>query len=503
MRLATLQSRYKDSLGAGLFFVIFVITSLLNAADTPLLSDNQHYFFIAERAASGIPPHVSHFDPKNGLSMLITAAVIGVSRWFGGDDLIASRVVSVLAAASVLSLVWLLSRRLTGSRIAAWVACTAMLALNRFMFMAIMGSQPKVFLVFFALLSMYWLALDRPGRAGLAAGAAFLCWQPALVMVAAGPVAIWVGGRGRRAGLTFAAAAVSSFLLYEAYFLYHGALGPQLYQAYNFPFTFMESLPTKLAPLLRRTRWFLGISDGFSTASIVPLCFISWLVVVWSGWWRPGSSLNAGARGRPDRIYFALVAHAALLTCVQSYQGFPDRFFLEPAMVIATGWMAVWGVTLVRRVAGAEIGTKTIAAACAAVLLVLAIDGHWAFGRINGLSEQRRLGRVVGHLLDAGYGVYAVGCTHLLAFNRTDNYTPFGFFFRGVGEYIQVKTSGRDYRPLRDGKPPDIILLSRGKYFESLRWFHRHYVRAKREDFGRQSIQVWLRRKRGVARQSR
>jgi hypothetical protein len=494
--LATSRSTHWDLVGAGVFFALFVALAVAGTNDAPILSDNQHYFFIAERAASGIPPHVSHFDPKNALSMLITAGAINVSRALGGDDLEASRVLSMLVAALAVALLWPLARKLTGSAVAALIACTGMLSLNRFMFMAIMGSQPKVFLVFFVVLSMYALASGRHGWAGVAASAAFLCWQPALALVAAGPLAIWAGGGGRRAGFVFLAAAFVPVLLYEAYFFHHDALGQQLFQAYAFPSSYMESMPTKLAPVIRRTRWFLGIANGFQTTSIVPVGFLIWLAVVWSGWWRPGSRVFRAARGRPDRIYLALIAHAAALLCVQSYQGFPDRFFLEPSMVLATGWVGAWIVASMSRAVRITVGPGLVAAGCAVVLVVLAADGHWDFRRINGLAEQRRLGEAVGRLLDAGYSVYAVGCTHLLAFNRTDNYTPFGFFFRGVGEYIQVKTSGRDYRPLRDGKPPRIILLSRGKYFDELQWFRRRYVRAKRDDFTGQSIEVWLRKTR-------
>jgi hypothetical protein len=139
----------------------------------------------------------------------------------------------------------------------------------------------------------------------------------------------------------------------------------------------------------------------------------------------------------------------------------------------------------------------SVALAAVLGLVTLTISGHWDFRRIAGLSEQQRLGAAVGRLIDGGFSVYAVGCTHLLAFNHVDNFTSFGFFFRGVPEYLQVSTGGRGYRPLRDGAPPDVILVSRGTYLKEQPWFEQEYVHAKRDDFGNQSVEVWLRVRRG------
>jgi hypothetical protein len=495
--------RHPDLVHGALFFAFFVAASVAGMYDMPLAADNQHYFFIAERAASGVPPHVSQLDPKNALGMLVTAAAIVAGRLVGVDDLLASRVVSVFAGALAIALVGPLARRLTGSTIAAWVASIAMLSLNRFVLMAAMGSQPKVFLVLFVVASLLLVSLRRPALAGLAAGAAFLCWQPAAALVAAGALALLLGGAGKRAAASFVAAAVASFVAYEGYFLYHGVLVEQLTQAYLFPLQFMESAPTKLRPVLRRAAWVLGVSEGLTLWSLVPLLFVVWLVLLWSRSWRRSPDPAYSMTKRSDRIYFALASHAALANCLLSYQGFPDRFFLDPFMAISSGWLIAGGLA---RFEAGPVAVKTrrgVAALSLVALSLLAALGHWDYRYLRGLHAQRKLGEAVGKLLDAGFGVYAVGCTHLLAFNHVDNFTPYGFFFRGVAESLQVGTGGRGYRPLRDGKMPDVILISRGTYLREQPWFEAEYARAKRDDFGNQSVQVWLRVRRGSGSVSR
>src|SRR5205085_4969515 len=62
------------------FFFLFTVTACwkLNPLRAPILQDDQVYYFISERAASGIAPHLSEFDPKNALSMMVTAVFIWI-----------------------------------------------------------------------------------------------------------------------------------------------------------------------------------------------------------------------------------------------------------------------------------------------------------------------------------------------------------------------------------------------------------------------------------------
>ena len=79
-----------------LAFLLGVVACLTrDPADLPLTLDNQQYFFIAERAASGVPPHVSLFDSKHQAGMLLSAAAIRVGRGLGLGDVHAARVASI------------------------------------------------------------------------------------------------------------------------------------------------------------------------------------------------------------------------------------------------------------------------------------------------------------------------------------------------------------------------------------------------------------------------
>jgi hypothetical protein len=485
--------RDSDLLPTIFCFAIFVSVALLGSGDAPLLSDNQHYFFIAERAAAGVPPHVSQFDPKNALGMLLTAAAILAGRVVGLDDITASRIASVGAGALAVALVWPLARRITGSRTAAWIAFVGMMSLERFVIMSVMGSQPKIFLVAFLEASMLALSAGRALTSGAMAAAAFLCWQPAAALLVTGPFALILARAGVRKIAAFAFAAALPIVAYEAYFFYHGALAEQIEQAFVFPSKYMESFPATLQPVLRRARWTFAVSQGVDAKSIVPLVSLVALGWFWLGVLRQHSRTAAAFHGRADRIYLVSTAHVAMLSCLVSFQGFPDRFWLDPLMAISAGWVFSLIADRLAVAIPAVSWHSFVRATCAASMLWMALAGRWDFSRLDGLEAQRRAADALRGILESGYSVYSVGCTHLLAMNHVSNFSPYGFFFRGVEEYLDAKTRGRGYLPLRDGAPPDVILLSRGKYLQKQRWFERDYVRVKRDEFSGQMIQVWLR----------
>src|SRR5262245_35580044 len=60
----------------------------------PITVDDQVYFYISERAAAGVPPHVSLVDHKHQLTALLSAAAMSAGRPLGIDDVIAARVLS-------------------------------------------------------------------------------------------------------------------------------------------------------------------------------------------------------------------------------------------------------------------------------------------------------------------------------------------------------------------------------------------------------------------------
>lgn len=457
-----------------------------------LLFDNQHYFFIAERAASGVPPHLSQFDPKHALSLLMTGAAIKLGRLIGADDVYAARVLSLLVGATGAALLWVLTLLLTRRRLAAWLAALVMLSFSGFLEMVVMGSRPKTFLVLFAMATLVLHTLRRPLAAGAGAGLAFLCWQPALIFLGAiAAAALWEERRPGPALLALAGA-LAVQIPYEAYFAWHGALGEQLLQAYVFPARYMAGEFAGFAGSLAELREFWGA--GFGPTFLLPVVFVLTLalgVVLLAA--RPRWAA-AELRERPGWLAFGLAATSAAAFTFYDHQGFPDFFLVLPFVAVVVGWLAAAALTRISQ-------AWPPALASAAALALLGGAAAWAVTQLPqprvpyGLDEQRQLAQRVGEYLRSGKSVYAVGCVHLLALNHASNHLPYGFFFRGVEPYLLSRSHGSFFEPARDGKMADVVLISRSDIYpvpDRKYWLGTRYVQLKDRAFNAQGIRVWI-----------
>jgi hypothetical protein len=497
-RLAVLLSSEPFALTA-FFLAGLAVCWIARPLSLPLLSDNQHYYFIAERAAAGVPPHVSHFDPKHALSMLLSAGAMLLGRRLGVDDVLAARALSILITAASMALTWLVARRLTGSVIAAYLAGLAMLGFSRFVLMGAMGARPKVFMVFFMLLALLWVGERRPLLAGLAGAAAFLCWQPAAILLGfAPPVLLLERSCGRRLA-RYALGAAVPIAAYQAYFVVTGAIGEQLSQAYGFPSSYLGSFPPPLHGVALHATWILGIKNGITAETLVPAAALAADVVLLAVAAVRPRRLWAALVAEPGRLYFLLCAHAALFFDLWNYQGFPDRFLLEPFMAVGAGALGAWlARSFARTGAVAELVAATVAFAFVALPIARA---EYRLDVPFDLADQEALAARVDGMLDEGLSVWAVGCTHLLALAHTNNFVPYGFFFRGVEHYAIAHTGQNPYLPTRSGVLPDVILWSRSKLRGADLWLPVEYRRVDEPGFRAQGIRIWRRRPERLASQ--
>lgn len=523
---------------------LLICLKLYNAWTLPILVDNQHYFYIAERAAAGIPPHVSNFDPKNHLSTLLTALAMTVGRWFGALDAYSSRVLSLTVTAAAVGLAWLVARRLTGSVLAGTLAGLAFIAFGEFLYHGAMGAQPKVFLAFFLLASIHALASRKPFLTGLFAAMAFLCWQPALLLVAAAAPAVWLAGprltrlsdalrRERRCALArFLIGVVTPVLAYELYYVAHGALSEQLFQTYEFPARFMadraggwrgfeESWDKLVDSWSRWFRFRVAAIAYLAGLSLSVLMAAAWLIGApwtlvrprvpappqraaaarvracrWPKWFRGG--LGLFLRRQPAWIYVFLAAVGASAFTFRNHQGGPDLFFVLPFVALACGAGPVAlgrllfpGYTRLLAVVGCLfLATRTLQVipARAEFYREDVIERNMRFT----LEDQYRLAERLKPWIIEGRGVYLTGCTHLLAFIHADNFVPYGLLFIKMEDYLTKHV--QPYYLERDGKLPELIFVDRDPFDEFQRFVVREYREVTARDFNFQRIKVFVRR---------
>ena len=208
-----------------------VACSRFPLATLPLTADNQIYYYIAERVASGVPPHASEFDVKNALSTMLAGSVIYLGRQVGVDDIVAVRSLGALTVVGTFSLAWIVTYRLTRSRLAAYAVMLLIIQFRIFLLLTLMGARPKALLIPLGLLSILGVATARPRLFAAGSIASFLTWQPSGLCMVAGIAAFSVLPDRKTSCRQILVTYVLVLLAYESYFIWHGILQDQLYQS--------------------------------------------------------------------------------------------------------------------------------------------------------------------------------------------------------------------------------------------------------------------------------
>lgn len=458
----------------------------------PFLNDNQHYFYISERAASGIAPHVSAFDPKTHLSSLLAGGAIWVGRLFGAPAEYSARAFSIAIAATTVGLAWLTARRTTRSLLGGHLAAGAFLGFMDFLYNSAQGGRPKVVLVFFLFATMYAATFARRSfLTGLLAGAAGLCWQPGLVVLGgAGLEALLRKGRWTNVAWLVGGAAVA-LLAYETYFAWHGALREQWAQSVTFAREYMgardqgfETIGDAWAHL--RRNWGRGFRDFWPPIATMTLVVLAPLLLLFGPrrQWR-------WLRRRRGWVLWLSAGLVALAFTLRNHQGTPDVFILLPFIAIGFAALTVTALGVLRRLAATVINRRAsmvatrVAAVAAAIwlgqhLTVEAAQRTQVYHRmiLGGLgftlADQQLAAEAVEVWLNSGLTVYGVGSTHLFAMIGESNFNQYGLLFKKMGPYL-TGHGQHPYIPLRDGEPPDVILISREPFPAFRKWVSRNY----------------------------
>ncbi len=466
--------------------VAMALAASNNLGRLPFLSDNQHYFYMAERTASGVPAFTAHVDPTGALNALIEGAGMALGRALGVGDVVAARLVSITLLAVAVALACRLAAVLTGSTFGGAFAALAVLSAVPFVRHAAMSGQPKVALVAFSLAA---LLADHTGWAvfsGALAGCVFLSYQPGLVVLAALVVAHLAGGRGWRVALRTCLGFGVPIVAYEAYFFALGGLRQQIACNVVLPVVYMHG-SLESWPYYRQALglWWstYGVGSGVALLAIA-----TWLGQWWTSVRRAGLRSALRTRWLPTHL-----AGAAMVAYhLYDHQGVPDTFRVLPFVALVAAQGAVAGVSWLRGRAEVMAPLAQVVAIGALLFLVAARlpPRPAAFE----LASQLALGREVASQLGEGGGVWAVGCTHLLAFNHAGNWLPYGFTFRGVVDFLAAESGRSAFTPEREGAWPRYILVSRGLPAGSEQWLPAHYDDVTPAGFAAQGIQVFRRR---------
>jgi hypothetical protein len=220
------QPRGRRLILFSVFIFAFGLTLYNGKILSPERGDPARWDYTAQSIVRGQIPYRDVVELKTPLSAYISALVIVAGRAAGINELIAIRYVGIVLACLLLVVVFAVTEAYTNNRLAALIAVLAPLSVERFYSWGATGTEPKISMILFGLLSLLLISKNKPFWAGVASMFSCLCWQPGLMFAG---VAVLVfsrylrSWRDLRAAKTIAGASVP-LLVTLLYFYCAGAL---------------------------------------------------------------------------------------------------------------------------------------------------------------------------------------------------------------------------------------------------------------------------------------
>lgn len=383
------------------------------------------YAYAGQQVLAGEPPYEGVVNRSGPLSHLGPALGGLVGRVAGVEDVLAMRATFLVLSAIAIWLAYLLGRDVLGSRLTGVATAMALLSINGFTLYASTGPREKTVLVGFLLAAALALAHRRFGWAGFFVSLATLTWQPSFFPgVATAVVALSLLPRGRRLrGL--AAVALGGLLPLAACLVYYAAIGSL--RLFLDCFVLIHVSYTEQPGIGTAEGVWMDMVKVYGPSLLVLL--VGALAIL------AGSVLTLR---RPDRrreptdlLVAALGAGlvAGLLWAVRAFNGWPDLFYVLPAVCVGIGYLVREVEARSSRAALAATVAWTLLAGTGAVVYVLTTGN-------DDLVEQRAEVAAVFSVLPEDASVLSVEAPQALVLTGRTNPLEHQMFSLGLEDYV-------------------------------------------------------------------
>ena len=448
------------------------------------------YDYIAQSILRGQMPYRDIIDPKGPASMYMSAAAMAAGKLAGVCEVYAVRALHILLVGLLTMITYLVAESYLRNRTASAIACLIPLMRDDIVTMMLEGTQPKLSMMIFGMLSLLFIAKDRPLWAGIFSMLSCLCWQPGLmftgtaVLIFSRYLTAW---RDLRA-LKVIAGAMMPLVLTALYFYLRGALGALIEWTLIYPYSVFaprgeRPLGVALEHLWKVTyRVFQRDVLLLAMSAIGLVMFAVERLLAKRNWTESlkSSNLFRDAIVIPPLVY--------LLFCLINMQGgvdlipflpfigiFGGRFFVEAAQLIG-----------VRRQAEARARRLTNwLPRVALALIFLIVLTRAASYRFEGWSLQYQNQLLKDALTGVGPNdkIYVHGTAEILLLLNRPNLNPYISFDSGADDFIASKTPGGFGAVIEamEGQAPKLVAMSRLRNVthrsELEEWVAEHYER--------------------------
>ena len=191
------------------------------------VGDPAVYDYIAQSILRGQIPYRDIVDIKGPGGSYLSALAMLIGKAAGLRDVIAVRLMNVVLVGLLSMVTYAVAGAYLRNRFAGIIAALVPLMPEHYLMLLIGGSQPKLPMILFGMITVLLIARDRPGWAGVFSMLSCLCWQPGLLftgtafLIFSRYLTSW---RDLRALKVIIGAAVP-LLAVLGYFYWRGALG--------------------------------------------------------------------------------------------------------------------------------------------------------------------------------------------------------------------------------------------------------------------------------------
>lgn len=449
--------------------------------------DTAFYDYVAQSVLRGQIPYRDVVDIKWPGAAYLSALSMLIGRVIGTNDVISVRLLNILLVGALSALIFLVASQYLRSRVAGVIATLSVLMIPRFADWMTAGTEPKLPLMVFGMLSLFLLARDKPFWAGLTSMLACLCWQPGLmftgvtVLLFSRYLTSWRDMRAIKACI----GAVIPFVAMLSYFYAQGALGDLwawtiTYNDSVFGPQANEGVLVSLGHIWKVTNRILGLDIAIAILSAFGfLLFIAERVRVKV----KGRELLSSPDLFRDAVLFPPVIYLAF--SVINFQAGPDLIPFIPFIGIFAAKLLVDAGSFAHlKLKPLKVGWEVLVpgAVIALMFLLILVRSAASYRLPGALRHQREEFKKIESLLGPDDKMYVHGAAEILVLLNRPNLNPYLFMDWGADEFAASRKGG-SFQAIIDemeAEAPKIVVLARLKMVahrdELTKWAEKNYV---------------------------
>lgn len=449
--------------------------------------------YIAQGILRGEVPYRDVIEIKGPGSAYLSATAMWLGKFAGLRDVLAVRFMQIALAGLLSVVTFLVAEVYLRQRLAGLIAFLLPLTSDHFVSWTEGGTQPKLTMILFGMLTLLLIARGRPFWAGVCSILSCLSWQPGLLFTG---IAVLIFSRYLTAwrdwrALKVLAGATLPLVVVGLYFYWEGALSDLWVWtvAYNFEVYAPEGIRSPGETLAHA--WtvlvrVLNLDITWFALGLAGLAMFSARQL--SAKVKMLRALKSADLSK-DAILIAPVVYIAF--CLINLQSGPDLIPLFPFFGIFAGWLiaeisrwlrSIGAVTKRPALLRAVEGLPAVALVLVCVLTLIRAATY----RLEGwtLWRQDTELKAISDLIGPDDKIYVHGPAEILLLLNRPNLNPYIMWDHGKVRYVAAKKYGGSIEVMVDAieaERPKLVAVSRLRHVPEgaalERWIEQHYER--------------------------